>query len=304
VRQPFADVRRLEVMMTFPYYIHLGPVTLHPHLAFESLAYFIGFRLYLWTRSKEKLPFEQSMWIIVAAVLGAAAGAKALYWLENPLLTVSHWHDIRYLLEGKTIVGGLLGGLIAVEWTKRRIGVRLSTGDDMALPLAVGMCIGRVGCFLTGLSDHTYGTPTSLPIGVDFGDGIPRHPTQLYEIAFLMALGAALLVLRVRSRARPRPGEPVPAPTSGEASGVRSARRRIGVPDGGIFQLFMTGYLLFRFAVDFIKPTPHPYAGLNNIQLACLAGLIYYVTLLLKWKNVTAPPPPTDGAAPEKGFLS
>jgi prolipoprotein diacylglyceryltransferase len=219
------------------------------------------------------------------------------------------------LMEGKTIVGGLLGGLIAVEWTKRRIGVIRSTGDDMALPLAAGMCIGRVGCFLTGLGDHTYGTPTSLPIGVDFGDGIPRHPTQLYEIAFLLALGALLLVLRVRSARSTGPAGPAgpthpvqsarlaaETPEPGPAAAVtRHVRRWAGVPDGGIFQLFMTGYLLFRFAVDFIKPTPHPYAGLNNIQLACLAGLIYYVTLLIRWKNSVPPPIATDAAAAKKG---
>ena len=49
------------------------------------------------------------------------------------------------------------------------------------LPLMLAIAIGRVGCFLTGLSDHTYGVATRLPWGVDFGDGVLRHPTQLYE---------------------------------------------------------------------------------------------------------------------------
>ena len=55
------------------------------------------------------------------------------------------------------------------------------------------------------------------------------------------------------------------------------------VPEGACFQLFMTGYLIFRFFIDFMKPTPHPYIGLNNIQVACLAGLIYYCFLLRRW---------------------
>lgn len=42
----------------------------------------------------------------------------------------------------------------------------------------------------------------------------------------------------------------------------------------------MAGYLLFRLGVEWIKPTPHPYLGLNNIQLACIAGLIYYAWLI------------------------
>lgn len=271
-----AIVAALEDMMTFPAYIHVGSVTLHPHLVFETLAYFIGFRLYLWTRGKEKLPADKSMWVLVGAILGAALGSKALYWVEDPRQTLERWNDWAYLMAGKTIVGGLLGGLIGVEAVKKRIGVARSTGDDMALPLVAGMAIGRVGCFLTGLDDHTYGIATSWPTGVDFGDGIPRHPTQLYEIALLLALGAALLVLRLQAR--------------------RGAGFGAILPDGALFQLFMTGYLLFRLAIDFIKPVPHPYAGFNNIQLACMAGLLYYAMLLRKWR---IPPRPAYG--PEKG---
>jgi phosphatidylglycerol:prolipoprotein diacylglycerol transferase len=248
--------------MTFPYYLHFGPVTLHPHLVFESLAYFIGFRVYLYTRNRDRLPLQQSMWVLVSAIVGAALGSKLLFWLEDPRVTLAHWNDWAYLMGGKTIVGGLLGGLIGVEWIKKRIGVTRSTGDDMALPLVLGIGIGRIGCYLTGLDDHTYGKPTSWITGVDFGDGIPRHPTQLYEIAFLLGLGCLLLLVRLRTR-----------------SG------RIRPPDGAQFQLFMTGYLLFRFLIDFIKPTPHIYSGLNNIQVACLAGLLYYFTLLRRWRT-------------------
>ena len=49
------------------------------------------------------------------------------------------------------------------------------------MPILIGIVIGRIGCLLAGLQDVTYGNPTSLPWGVDFGDGIPRHPTQFYD---------------------------------------------------------------------------------------------------------------------------
>ncbi len=241
--------------MTFPIWIDLGLFKLHPHVLFEALAYFIGFRVYLYTRRKERLPTDKSIWIIVGAILGAALGSKVLYWLEDPRLLVDNWNSYTYLMGGKTIVGGLLGGLIGVEWVKKRIGVTQSTGDDMALPIILGMAIGRIGCFMTGLDDHTYGTPTGWVTGIDFGDGVSRHPTQLYEIAFLLLLGSCLLGVKNRMR----------------------------LPDGAVFQLFMTGYLAFRLGIDFIKPTPHPYLGLNNIQLACLAGLIYYISIMRKW---------------------
>ena len=119
------------------------------------------------------------------------------------------------------------------------------------------MCLGRVGCFLTGLPDHTYGNFTSLPWGVNFGDG-SRHPTQLYEIAFLMLLAIALLI-RIR-----RP-----------------------YPNGRLFRLFLAGYLGFRFAIEFIKPTYRPYMGLSAIQIACLAGLACLAPSLIRKQEQT-----------------
>ncbi|HEU4965029.1 MAG TPA: prolipoprotein diacylglyceryl transferase family protein [Bacilli bacterium] len=256
--------------MTFPVYIDLGFITLHPHFLFEGLAYFIGFRVYLYTRNKERIPVDKALWVVVGATIGAALGSKLLYWLEDPVKTWQQWNDIFYLMEGKTIVGGLLGGLIGVELMKKRIGWTRSTGDDFALPLIVGMILGRIGCFLTGMDDHTYGTATTRWTGVDFGDGIPRHPTQLYEIAYLLGLGGVLLIAKRRSKRA-------------------LAKQREPLPDGAIFQLFMLGYLLFRFAIDFIKPTPHPYWILNNIQLAAFIGSLYYLRLITRWRRATPP---------------
>lgn len=48
------------------------------------------------------------------------------------------------------------------------------------------MAVGRLGCFFAGLPDYTYGVPTDLPWGVNFGDGVPRHPVQLYESAAML----------------------------------------------------------------------------------------------------------------------
>lgn len=222
------------------------------HTAFEVSAYFIGMRLFLWQRRKLALPVlddrDRSLWIGVAAIFGAALGAKLGYWIEDPRNAFADFPSWRHLLEGKTIVGALLGGLACVELVKRAIGARGSSGDAFALPLIAGIAIGRIGCFLSGLDDHTYGNPTSLPWAIDFGDGMRRHPTQLYEIAFLTALG---LLLHWRRHAVDRSGDR--------------------------FRAFMIAYLMFRLAVDFIKPMPVQYFGaLSGIQLLCVAGLLYY----------------------------
>jgi phosphatidylglycerol:prolipoprotein diacylglycerol transferase len=223
------------------------------HFIFETLGYAIGFRLYLQARRKQGdfLPTEARTWIVVAAILGAALGSKILFWLEDPARTLQHAGDVTFLLSGKTIVGGLLGGTIAVEWTKARLGIGRRAGDLFAVPMAIGIAIGRIGCFFAGLSDDTYGLPSNLPWAVDFGDGIPRHPTQLYETAAMLIL-AAWLHFRARDSSRPR-------------------------PQGALYRYFLTSYLAWRLAVDFLKPGVH-FAGLTPLQWACAAALTWYVT--------------------------
>ena len=151
---------------------------------------------------------------------------------------------------GKTIVGGLLGGWVGVEVAKKYVRVHQSTGDLYVFPLIFGMAVGRVGCFLTGLDDHTYGNLTSLPWGVNFGDG-PRHPTQLYDILFLSIFA---LILFIRSR------QPY--------------------PNGSLFRTFMLGYLIYRFSIEFLKPRYHPWLGMSMIQIACLLSAIACVLML------------------------
>lgn len=238
----------------FPVYLQLGPWRIHPHWVFEALAYFVGFRVYVAVRNRrgDAIP-EPTRWTaIAAAAVGAALGSKLLFLFENPAETLQHWRDIAFLMGGKTIVGGLIGGLFAVELVKSRIGERRSTGDLFVFPLIIGIAIGRIGCFLTGLADHTYGIATSLPWGIDFGDGVRRHPTQLYEIAFLLLL--ALVLRSVRSHLQ---------------------------EGGDMFKLFMVAYVGWRFAIGFIQPEV-PLAGLSAIQWACLAALTYYAVILRK----------------------
>jgi prolipoprotein diacylglyceryltransferase len=228
----------------------MTPVALHT--VFEALAYAVGFRVFLWTRRRlaPAAFVENDHVVIVAAgaIMGAALGAKLSYWLDDPLTAFANFPDWHQMLAGKSIIGALLGGVLGVELAKRIAHLGTSTGDAFVLPLTIGMCIGRVGCFLAGLGDHTYGTPTSLPWGVDFGDGISRHPTQLYEIVFLLVQYA---IIHLRRHAFEQPGDR--------------------------FRAFMVGYLVFRLLVEFIKPVFYAYPlGLSGLQWLCIAGLAYY----------------------------
>ena len=234
--------------MSFPVVIELGPLTLHPHWVFETLAYTLAGYVYAITRRRGGDVVETRIrwWIIGAAAFGGLVGSRLLSLVEDPVALSPHWSEPASLLGGKTIVGGLIGGLVAVEWIKRRLGVAVATGDLLVMPLLLGIGVGRVGCFLSGLEDRTYGIATALPWGVDFGDGVARHPTQIYEIVFLAGLAVALTVLAPRF-----------------------------AMVGDRFKRFMTAYLAFRFAVDFIKPAVR-IGGLSTIQWAALAVLAYY----------------------------
>jgi phosphatidylglycerol:prolipoprotein diacylglycerol transferase len=248
VSSPPAKLAPTERMIKLPVDVVLGPLALHPHWIFESLAYTLGFYLYRRLRRRHGDVIESSdrRWVIAAAIVGGFAGSRVLSAFEDPVFFADHWSELQRLLAGKTVVGGLIGGLIAVESIKRLRGIRVATGDLLALPLALGISIGRIGCFLSGVEDESYGIATRLPWGVDFGDGIARHPTQLYEIIFLMALGAIL-----------------------------SIRARLAATVGDRFKLFMVGYLGFRFLVEFIKPQVRV-GGLSAIQWVCLATVAYY----------------------------
>jgi len=203
-----------------------------------------GYAVYKWQRARSgDLLTDDRRWLIIAATaIGALVGSRVLGLAEQAPRVGLSWAAV-FAPGGKTIVGGLLGGWIAVEIAKKLLGIRSRTGDLFAVPICLGVAIGRIGCFLAGLADDTYGTPTRMPWGVDFGDGIPRHPTQLYELCFLLLLAGGLML------ASRRPHR-----------------------NGTIFRYFVAAYLAWRFVIDFLKPQPLLY-GLDIIQWACLAGL-------------------------------
>ena len=228
------------------------------HGIFEALALALGTMYYRFLRQKQvgKGIFSSGEFAVaIGCIFGAAFGNKAVFWIEMPHLFVQYWFTPKLLFGGQSMVGGLLGGLIGVEIAKKLTGITRSTGDAFVFPVLLGLMIGRVGCFLAGLEDGTYGNPTDLPWGVDFGDGISRHPTQLYEIAFA---GASWLALRrLQPLLAPRPGL--------------------------LFKTLLVGYLAWRLAVDGIKPVPYVYPlGLSGIQWVCLAALVVYLPVTVR----------------------
>lgn len=229
------------------------------HLVLEYLAFFIGFRYYVYLRKGIVDPIStmNRLSIILGAVIGALIGSRLIGFLENPMVDLSK-ADIIQLLNTKTIMGGLFGGLLGVELAKKIIGETRSSGDLFTFPIIVGIFFGRIGCFLSGIREFTYGKITSFFLGINLGDGLKRHPLALYELVFLILLFAFL----------------------------NDIQKKKTLENGMLFKYFMMLYFTFRFMIEFLKPNTFFVAGLSSIQILCLICLLYYhKTILNLFKN-------------------
>ena len=228
------------------------------HTVLEMTGIFVGMRVYAANMRRHAIGgigHGAGFNIALGCIVGAIAGSKLAVWIDRPDVAREALGTLQMWLMGQSIVGALVGGLLGVEIAKRASGIAVSTGDAFVLPLATGIAIGRVGCFLAGLHDDTYGNPTSLPWGMDFGDGVLRHPAQLYDIAFVGALAAALVCLR---------------PALARVPGLA-------------FKLFLGGYLAWRFAIDFAKPVHYRYpGGLSGLQVVAALSLAVYLPFVVR----------------------
>jgi phosphatidylglycerol---prolipoprotein diacylglyceryl transferase len=235
------------------------------HATFDVLAWLAAGAAAVWVARAATVAFPVPeplrLPYVATLMLGAAAGA---YLFGSANLWLSGHAGL-----ARSIEGGIAGAIVAIELYKRAAGIRSRTGARFALPFAVGVAVGRIGCYLAGLDDFTYGTPTALPWGHDFGDGISRHPVQLYESA-AMALFAAVYVWRV-------------------ANGSR-----FWIEQG--FYLAVGFYGLQRFVWEFMKPYGTLAGPLTLFHVMSAAVLVYAIVMM-----ATAPKPEGD-ASDERAF--
>ena len=163
---------------------------------------------------------------------------------------------------GRSIVGALAGAIVAIEVFKWMRGIGGSTGLIFVPAFATSVAIGRWGCFLSGIDNHTYGTLTSLPWGHDFGDGILRHPVQLYESSAMTAFLLVALILIGR-------------------------RNRFFMGNG--FYLMVLFYAGQRFIWEFLKPYGAVAGPFNLFHFICLALVVYSLVMMGRNLERTTP---------------
>jgi prolipoprotein diacylglyceryltransferase len=261
-----------------PVLVELGPLRVLTHDAFTVLALVVGLLLYYRELRRRGWLDETIVWISLAAVFGGLIGARLITSWEHPEVYAAFGQrPLSEAIEhsGKSLIGALAGGYVAIVLMKRAFGYRRSTGDAYLLAIPVATIIGRVGCFL---SELPLGTPTNLPWGVSVspetaalfarcpGCELPMHPSMLYEIAFNVV--AILVILRWRDR----------VPISGDA-----------------VKLYLLCAGLFRFLVEGVRGNEPQALGLTGPQwvLIPLVGLLalHFVRQLVRgaWR---VPPPP------------
>jgi prolipoprotein diacylglyceryltransferase len=209
------------------------------HLLFDFLAYVVGawLSLSLFKSPLSKHPFYYYFF----SILGFVAGAL-FFGSLNAYISLGEW------VVSKSLIGALFGGIVAVESVKKFYGIKGSTGAYFVPSLAAGIMIGRIGCFFGGLEDYTYGVETDFFLGYDFGDGVLRHPVQLYE-SFLMGL---FLWFAIK---------------------MYHINRTFF--EEKIFYIFILYYAMERFLLEFLKPYADILYGLNLFQVMAIIMIGY-----------------------------
>lgn len=191
-------------------------------------------------------------WSVVAGLLGARIVYIAQNWpvyLEAPLEVFRLDHG------GLVFYGGLAAGIVAALLLIRQSKLPLLGALDIFMaPLALAHALGRVGCFLNGCC---YGKATDFLFGVQFpGDPFPRHPTQLYESAFLFML-SLLLGWRLKRVGVSRPGS------------------QLGI--------YLLAYAAWRFGVEFLRGDNPPFlSGFTFSQVVSIPTIFFGLWLSVR----------------------
>ncbi len=249
-----------------PNLIEIGPF----QIRWYGLMYVLGFLAAYFLISRQRKARELGLQggrlqdLIFFLALGLIVGARLGYilfyqfpdfsfYLKHPLEIIAVWHG------GMSFHGGLIGALIAgvlfCHWKKLPF---WKAADIVIVTAPIGLFLGRLGNFING---ELYGRASSVPWAMIFpGAGpAPRHPSQLYEAALE---GVLLFVI------------------------LWSLKDRSARP-GAMVCLFLTGYGIFRFIVEFFRQ-PDPQIGLvfGVLSMGQILCLFMALTAIILWRRL------------------
>ena len=224
------------------------------YLAIMACSLLVGSALARRSQNKATLTRAQRLAVSIGAVVGGTFAAKVPFFVMDPGAFAS---GAAWLEGGRTLTLGLVGGYFGVELAKLAMGIKAKTGDGFVVPVAAAIAIGRLGCFVGGCC---FGVETHLPWGVDFGDGVHRHPTQLYEALFHAS--CALFFVWAGKRGL-------------------FPRQRV--------KLYIIAYFIYRFATEAIRPEPRVLLGLTFYQWTALVFVPVFIALYLMDRRAPAP---------------
>jgi phosphatidylglycerol---prolipoprotein diacylglyceryl transferase len=269
-----------------------GDLIIYTHDFFTTLGLLVGLALYYYELRKRGMLSYQIFLISVAAIVGGGLGCRLITaWEHLPYYTSQGDVPFSYLVahSGKSIIGGIAGGYLAIKLSKRALNYKISTGDCYAAAIPLAMAIGRVGCLL---SELPLGKPTDLPWGIAATPEAAahfttcpfclqkQHPSMVYEIIFhLIAFG---LILRYRDRV---------------------------IVQGDTLKMYLLAAAVFRFLVEFVRANPVQFAGLTGPQIVLipLTGLLIW-HFIRQWKKgiyaMPEPPAPDVSGAAQEIHLS
>ena len=225
-----------------PILFELGPFQLHSYTVCMLAAVIIGGWLTYREAERRGRLNDDTLMVGSMGLVGGIVGAKlSMVVFLGP---VEFWRQLATIpAHGAALTGAMFGGYLAVVLAERILGVDRCTGDLLAPFLPLGQAIGRLGNFLAG---DAYGTVTTLPWGISQG-GVVRHPAALYEMVLDLALFAFLW-----------------------------RRRYTSFRDGELFRMYVVGYALIRFPLEWLRyqPTPRSFLDLTLVQWLCIAGVL------------------------------
>ncbi|MFQ5417758.1 MAG: prolipoprotein diacylglyceryl transferase [Myxococcota bacterium] len=167
-----------------------------------ATAFLVGSWITAKRMAEEGLDPDLATTLLIYVMLGGIFGSKLYFAVDVSFREGRPFLPLLFARDGITWYGGLIMATLVGAIGCRRYGIPVKTfADCTAVAGAVGQSIGRVGCFLVG---DDFGKATDVPWGVTFPNGIqpvfdPVHPTQLYEIAWLLPVAGFLWLRRRRS---------------------------------------------------------------------------------------------------------